>query len=471
MKFLITAFILLSFSSFTRATILLPEILSDNMVLQQHSAIKIWGTSTQKKNVTVRASWTTTSFSATCKNDGTFEITIFTPKGSFEKHTISISDGLAVNLKNILVGEVWFCSGQSNMAMTFSGYQNQPITDSKETIESAKEESGIRMFNVVKNASYAMISPANGKWLTSSPKNMSAFSVVGYHYALQLQKTLHVPIGIINSSYGGSSIEGWLNQSAVQKYTDYPYNTEIPDSLSHLRPCVMFQGMVRPFRNMRVKGFIWYQGEGNVGRSSTYAQKLQDLAYLWRFTFDDPSLPFYAVEIAPYQYGSITEPAKIREAAFLATQELENAGIVGTNDLVPSLEANCIHPSNKQPIGERLGNLSLLETYNYDTIQAHSPSFKRLEIHYDSVILFFDNAYEGLQHDGTIIGFELGDTLHEFHPVTAKLGPDKNGIIIPLENGASFHALRYCFKNYQVGNVKNSAGLPLIPFRTDLWNE
>jgi sialate O-acetylesterase len=471
MKFLITAFILLSFSSFIRATIVLPEILSDNMVLQQNSTIKIWGTSTQKKNVTIRASWTTTSFSAACKKDGTFEISMFTPKGSFDKQTISISDGFAVNLNNILIGEVWFCSGQSNMAMTFSGYQNQPIAYAKETIESAKEESGIRMFNVVKNASYSMISPANGKWLTATSKNMSAFSVVGYHYALQLQKTLQVPIGIINSSYGGSSIEGWLNQSTVQKYTDYPYNTEIPDSLSHLRPCVMFQGMVRPFRNMRVKGFVWYQGEGNVGRSSTYAQKLQDLAYLWRFTFNDPSLPFYVVEIAPYQYESITEPAKIREAAFIATQELDYAGIVSTNDLVPSTEANCIHPSNKQPIGERLGNLSLLETYDYDTIQAQSPSFNRLEIQYEQVILYVDHTYQGLQHDGTIIGFELGDTLHEFHPVYATIGPDKKSIIIPLENGASFHALRYCFKNYQVGNVKNSAGLPLIPFRTDSWED
>jgi sialate O-acetylesterase len=450
---------------------MLPEILSDDMVLQQNSAIKIWGTSTQKKNVTVRVSWTTTSFTASCKKDGTFEISIFTPKGSFEKQTISISDGLAVNLKNILIGEVWLCAGQSNMAMTFSGYRNQPIANAQETIESANEESGIHMFNVVKNASYAMISPAKGKWLTSAPKNMSAFSVVGYHYALQLQKTLLVPIGIINSSYGGSTIEGWLNQSTVEKYADYPYNTDIPDSLSYLRPCVMFQGMVRPFRNVRVKGFIWYQGEGNVGRSSTYAQKLQDLAYLWRFTFDNPELPFYVVEIAPYQYESISEPAKIREAAFKATQELENAGIVSTNDLVPSTEANCIHPSNKQPIGERLGNLSLLETYDYDSIQAKSPCFNRLEMYNDSVILFFDNAYQGLQHDGMIIGFELGDTMHEFHSVYAKIGQDKNTIIIPLETGTTFHALRYCFKNYQVGNVKNSAGLPLIPFRTDTWIE
>ena len=165
MRILITAFILLGFMSFTKASIVLPEVLSDNMVLQQNCVIKIWGTSSQKKNVTVRASWTTTAFSTSCKPDGTFEISIFTPKGSFEKHNISISDGKALTLKNILVGEVWFCAGQSNMAMTFSGYGNQPIVNAKEETEKAKEENGIRMFNVEKTASYAMISPAKGKWL------------------------------------------------------------------------------------------------------------------------------------------------------------------------------------------------------------------------------------------------------------------------------------------------------------------
>jgi sialate O-acetylesterase len=122
-------------------------------------------------------------------------------------------------------------------------------------------------------------------------------------------------------------------------------------------------------------------------------------------------------------------------------------------------------------MGERLGDLSLLKTYDYDSIEALSPSFNRLEIRNDSVILFFDNAYQGLMHDGKIIGFELGDSLHAFHPVDARIGKEKNTVIIHLETGTTFHALRYCFKNYQVGNIKNSVGLPLIPFRTDTWED
>lgn len=454
-----------------RATIGLPEILSDNMVLQQKSVVKLWGTSTVKKTITVKVTWTNTVFSCTTKPDGSWELSIFTPKGSFEKQSMTISDGIPLTLKNILIGEVWLCSGQSNMAMTFSGYRNQPIANAKEEMAKAKEESGIRTFNVEKNASYAMMSPAKGKWLTSSPKNMASFSVVAYFYALKLQQNLHVPIGIINSSYGGSSIEGWLNQSNVDKYPDYSSKTSYPDSLSQMRPCVMFQGMIRPYRNFQIKGVVWYQGEGNVGRSATYDQKLKDLAYLWRFTFENSELPFYVVEIAPYKYESISEPAKIREAQWTATQNVAFSGLVSTNDLVPEGESTCIHPSNKQPIGERLGNLSLMETYHFDTIQALSPSFQRMEIKEDEIILYLNDTYSGLEHEGAIQGFELGDAQHVFHSTIAKIGKEKNTIIIPLEKGSSFHSVRYCFKNYQVGNVKNSAGLPLIPFRTDQWEE
>ena len=454
------------------AAVSLPEILADNMVLQQNSVVKFWGTSSTKTTVSVRVSWTNTVFSCTPKTDGSWELSVFTPKGSFNKHNIIISDGVPITLKNILIGEVWFCAGQSNMAMTFTGYKKEPVANANEVISNANEESGIRMFNVEKFASYELIVPAKGDWLVSSPQNLPNFSAVAYYYAEHLKKELQVPIGIINSSFGGSTIEGWLNQSNIEKYDDYPMDQNISESDSHLRPNVMFQGMVRPFRNFTIKGTIWYQGESNVGRPSTYAQKLIDLVYLFRFTFDDKELPFYIVEIAPYRYESISNPAKIREAQFSATQSLYYAGIVSTNDLVPESEADCIHPSNKQSVGERLANLSLLETYEFDTIAAHSPHFTGMEIKGNAVILTFTDTYKGLNVEGEEIrGFELGDEQHEFHPIQAKLGKDPNTIEIQIGHKTPNPVIRYCFKNYQVGNVKNSAGLPLIPFRTDNWEE
>ena len=306
----------------------------------------------------------------------------------------------------------------------------------------------------------------------SSSKNLSSFSAVGYYFALRLKRELNVPIGIINSSLGGSTIEGWLNQSNIAKYDDYPMNASIQDSISYLRPNVMFQGMVRPYRNFNIKGIVWYQGEGNVGRPSTYQQKLIDLAYLLRFTFDNEELPFYLVEIAPYRYESIVSPAQIREAQFAASQSLYFSGIVSTNDLVPVEEADRIHPSNKQSIGDRLANLSLLETYGFDTLEAHSPSFERMEMIGDTIVLHFKNTYKGFQNEGEeIAGFELGNEQHEFHPVRATFGKDQHSIVLIVGNQTSTPAIRYCFKNYQVGSVKNSSGLPLIPFRTDQWAE
>ncbi|MFZ9586471.1 MAG: sialate O-acetylesterase [Crocinitomicaceae bacterium] len=454
------------------AEISLPEILGDHMVLQQNSVVKFWGTSSTKTTVSVRVSWTNTVFSCTPKPDGSWELSVFTPKGSFNKHNIIISDGVPITLKNILIGEVWFCSGQSNMAMTFTGYKKEPVANANEELIQANEESGIRMFNVEKYASYELIVPAKGDWLVSSSQNLANFSAVAYYYAVNLQKELQVPIGIINSSYGGSTIEGWLNQGNIQKYDDYPMNPDIPDSESYLRPNVMFQGMVRPFRNYTIKGIIWYQGESNVGRPTSYTQKLIDLVYLLRFTFDSNELPFYVVEIAPYRYEGITDPAKLREAQFKATQSLYYAGIISTNDLVPEAEANCIHPSNKKSVGERLANLALLETYQFDTIPAHSPHFTGMEIKGNSVVLSFDHTYDGLHIEGDeITGFEVGNEQHEFHPVQAKLGKEANTIEIQIGYRTPNPAVRYCFKNYQVGNVKNSAGLPLIPFRTDNWAE
>ena len=454
------------------ATVKMPDLFSDNMVLQQNSVVKLWGKSSTKTTVSVKVSWTNTTFSCSPKVDGTWELSIFIPKGSFTKHNIIISDGNALTLKNILIGEVWFCAGQSNMAMTFTGYRNETIAHAKEEIGRANEESGIRMFNAEKFSSYELIVPPKGQWLVSSSKNLSSFSAVGYYFALRLKRELNVPIGIINSSYGGSTIEGWLNQSNIAKYDDYPMNANIPDSISYLRPNVMFQGMVRPYRNYSIKGIVWYQGEGNVGRPSTYQQKLIDLAYLLRFTFDNEELPFYLVEIAPYRYESIVSPAQIREAQFAASQSLYFSGIVSTNDLVPVEEADRIHPSNKQSIGDRLANLSLLETYGFDTLEAHSPSFERMEMIGDTIVLHFKNTYKGLQNEGEeITGFELGNEQHEFHPVRATFGKDQHSIVLIVGDQTSTPAIRYCFKNYQVGSVKNSSGLPLIPFRTDQWAE
>jgi sialate O-acetylesterase len=452
------------------AKVVLPDVLSDNMVIQQNSTIKLWGTAKAKTAVKIKVSWSTVPYTCRSEKNGQWQISIQTNAASFQKHTITISDGKLITIQNVLIGEVWLCSGQSNMEMSFNGFKNQPIADANYYISNAKKESGIRMLNVVKSASLNSNSVGKGKWLESSPQNLPSFSATAYFFALRLQEQLKVPIGIINSSYGGSCIEGWLSPGNLERYTDFDFRQKIPDSMSWQRPNVMYQNMLKPFRNYVINGFVWYQGESNVERYATYAQKLQELVYLWRYTFDKADLPFYVVEIAPFLYGDLVQAAKLREAQFQGVNLMDNTAYVCTNDLVLESEAMNIHPSQKKPIGDRLANLVLHDSYHFDTIHAYSPSLDQFCITNDSIVLHFKNSEQGFQFQQEFIGFEVADSTKSFISARAMLGIDKNTLVIKMGDGYVPIAVRYCFKNFQLGNVKSTYGLPLVPFRTDDWS-
>ena len=458
------------FGFMLNAKVVLPDILSDNMVIQQNSSIKLWGTAKAKTSVKIKVSWSTVPYTCRSEKNGQWQISIQTNAASFQKHTITISDGKLITIQNVLIGEVWLCSGQSNMEMSFNGFKNQPIADANYYISNAKKESGIRMLNVVKSSSINSNSVGKGKWLESSPQNLPSFSATAYFFALRLQEQLKVPIGIINSSYGGSCIEGWLSPGNLERYTDFDFKQKIPDSMSWQRPNVMYQNMIKPFRNYVINGFVWYQGESNVERYATYAQKLQELVYLWRYTFDNADLPFYVVEIAPFLYGDLVQAAKLREAQFQGVNLMYNTGYVCTNDLVLESEATNIHPSQKKPIGDRLANLVLHDSYHFDTIHAYSPAFDQYCITNDSIVLHFKNSEQGFQFQQEFVGFEVADSTKSFISASASAGIDKNTLVIKMGNGYVPLAVRYCFKNFQLGNVKSTYGLPLVPFRTDDWD-
>ena len=458
------------FGFMLNAKVVLPDMLSNNMVIQQNSTIKLWGTAKAKTSVKIKVSWSTVPYTCRSEKNGQWQISIQTNAASFQKHTITISDGKLITIQNVLIGEVWLCSGQSNMEMSFNGYKDQPIADANYYISNAKKESGIRMLNVVKSSSINSNSVGKGKWLESSPQNLPSFSATAYFFALRLQEQLKVPIGIINSSYGGSCIEGWLSPGNLERYTDFDAKQKIPDSMSWQRPNVMYQNMLKPYRDYVINGFVWYQGESNVGRYGTYAQKLQELIYLWRYTFNNADLPFYVVEIAPFLYGDLDPAAKLREAQFQGVNLMYNTGYVCTNDLVLESEATNIHPSQKKPIGDRLANLVLHDSYHFDTIHAYSPSIDQYCITNDSIVLYFKNSEQGFQFQQEFVGFEVADSTKSFISASASLGIDKNTLVIKMGNGYVPMAVRYCFKNFQLGNVKSTYGLPLVPFRTDDWD-
>ncbi len=458
---------LLSFTSF--CTVILSDVFSDNMVLQQKSIITIWGIAKPQKQVTIKPSWTDKTYKFKTKKDGRWSITLETPSATFEKQCITFSDGKITTLSNILIGEVWFCSGQSNMEMTLNGYKDQPIDKAEETIKNGDVENGIRMLKVKRNAQEVPVTYAEGSWMLSSSKNLENFSAVAYFYALELREKLNVPIGIINSSWGGSTIEGWMSKTLVDAYSDYTSSQLFTDNETTKKTSVMYNGMIQPFINYVIKGFVWYQGESNVDRYKTYAAKLKDMVSLWRLNWNLGDLPFYIVEIAPFNYDNNDAAAHLREQQFKASQQITNSGLVNTNDLISADEIDIIHPAQKEQVGIRLAYLALNQTYGIDTICAKSPNYNSYEIQNNELILHFDNVYEGFKSDSLYVGFEIAGNDQVFYPANAVLDTNNNTFILNSNNVLNPLFARYCFHNFAIGNIYNSCGLPLFGFRTYNW--
>jgi sialate O-acetylesterase len=453
------------------AKVVLPDLFSDNMVVKQNALLRLWGTAKPNKVVYLKQSWSKHVYKFTTKNDGKWSFSVNTPKGSFNKEWISIDDGQITTIKNVLIGEVWFCSGQSNMEMTFKGFKDQPIEFAAETMATADSENGIRMLRVKRNAPAFPVSDAQGKWMSATPINVENFSATAYFFALRLKSILNVPVGIINSSWGGSSVEGWLTKSIVSNYPDIDLNASFQDDETWKKPYVMFNGMAHPYKRFAVSGFLWYQGESNVSKPENYAYRLTELIKLWRSEWNLGNLPFFIVEIAPYSYNKDHSAAKLREAQFEVAQAMDNCEIIGTNDLVYEDELTVIHPKQKKQIGERLANMALKTVYQKDSICAFFPFFKQYSIQNNTVQVELENCQKGIKvrQSDSIKGFEIAGEDQLFYPAEAIIQAEKQSILVSSGNVAKPIAVRYCFKNESIGNIVNDCELPLFPFRTDNW--
>ena len=465
-------FYLFSFCFFlSYGKVILPDMFSDYMVLQQKSSIKIWGIAKPKQCVRIKTSWNDEVYKLNTKNDGNWSIELQTPEAGFKEHFIEFTEqNSTTRIAHILIGEVWFCSGQSNMEMTFKGFSNQPIRNADSIINAADPNGGIRMLRVKRSGQESPANHAEGKWMNSTTQNVLNFSATAYFFALKLRKELNIPIGVINSSWGGSSVEGWMSRELVEKYSDLDLKQEIPDNENWRKPCIMYNGMLYPFRDYAIRGFIWYQGESNVVRYSTYTDKLASMVELWRKDWRRNDLPFYIVELAPYDYTEPVGPAKLREAQFNTTKNIPNCHIICTNDLVDSTERNVIHPSRKMEVGERLGLLALDETYGKNSLCSSFASYQSMEIIDTKIVLTFDGISGGLSASDSLVGFELAGNERRFHPATARITADGQ-IEVSCKQVQRPLAVRYAFKSYSVGNVRNGCNLPLFPFRTDNWEE
>ncbi len=463
--------LIFGFTLTSHSKVILPDLFSNNMVVKQNALLRIWGTAKPNKVIYLKQSWSKHVYKFTTKKDGKWSFSVHTPKGSFKKEWITIDDGQITTIQNVLIGEVWFCSGQSNMEMTFKGFNDQPIEYAKETIDSANPENGIRILRVKRNPQELPVTEAQGKWSLSTPQNVENFSATAYFFAIKLREQLNVPIGIINSSWGGSSVEGWLTKSIVSTYADVDLSASYQEDETWKKPYVMYNGMLHPYKRFPISGFLWYQGESNVSRPETYASKLTHLINLWRSDWNLGDLPFYIVQLPPYNYNKEHSAAKLREAQFDVARAVTNCEIVGTNDLVYNEEINIIHPKQKRPIGERLANLALFYTYQQDSACALFPTYKQHKIENNTLVLELENCTEGIKirQSDTIRGFEIAGEDKIYYPADASIQDNQQFIVLSAKNVPSPLHARYCFSNDAKGNVINSCQLPLFPFRTDNW--
>lgn len=455
-----------------KAEIKLPAIFDNYMVLQQQTEVAIWGKATVKKTVKVTTSWNNKSYSIKAGSDGSWKLKVQTPAagGPF---SITITDGKILKLNNVLIGEVWVFSGQSNMEMPLKGFYNQPVLGSNEAIATSKNES-IRLFTVKQDKSLEQRDDFEGKWLACEPENVGNFSATAYFFGQLIQQVLDVPVGLICSSSGGSRIEPWISEFGLKNF-DW---VKLPDKnmtgkFNKQVPTVLYNAMISPMVGYGIKGAIWYQGEANRNEPKEYIKLMPGIVNNWRTVQGIGDFPFYYVQIAPYNY--VASPynygekglnsAYIREAQLKAVDGATNIGMASLMDIG---EEFCIHPSNKKVAGERLAYLALAKTYQISSIEYSGPVLKEMTVEGSVVKLTFDHAQNGLTTFGKELkNFKIAGENKRFVTATAAITPD--GITLFSSQVEKPVAVRYAFDDFVISELFNTEGLPASSFRTDNW--
>mgnify|MGYP000848869458 FL=1 len=466
-KFILLGIFLLSVLSLN-AKIKVAPILGDNMVLQRNTEVKLWGTADPNQKLTLTTSWNKAKISTVANDKGEWLVKAKTTEagGPF---TVTITSGKEkVQLQNILLGEVWLCSGQSNMEMPMVGYNDQPVNGSNNALAEA-ENCQIRLYNVKRVSIATPQDTCVGEWSVASAKSASSFSAVGYFYAKQLQKALKVPVGVINSSWGGSRIEAWIDAETMKKFPESLKTTTHEKTGANQRASHLYNGMIAPIKNYGIRGAIWYQGESNRSEYQYYAGLTKAMIENWKRDFELKELPFYFVQIAPYSYNDSKDilSGKFYDEQLKASLEIPHTGMVATVDFG---EEFCIHPAEKETVAKRLSYWALSETYKIEGISYKNPVYKSLQVKDSALVVSFDNLGTGLSSFGKeLTNFEVAGEDKVFYPATAKIRSKQ--VVLYAPEVKKPVAARYCYVNYPSGKgfLYNTAGLPVLPFRTDNW--
>ncbi len=497
------------------ADVKLPAIFSSNMVLQRDMNIPVWGWADPGEAVTV--TFAGKSSKTTADVDGNWILKIATGDANSYAQTFAAAGKNRIELTNVLVGDVWICSGQSNMAM-----QVRSSLNAEEEIAAAKHAC-IRLFKVGSKATDQPQKDCTGKWMLCSPETIGTFSATAYYFGRHLYKTQKVPQGLINSSWGGTRVEAWTSRDALMKHEHGMKQFELyaqavekfdsekakarfdaatakyekaraawqvkaraarkageklqgrpprrprmqsPPSQNQNSPSALYNGMIQPVAGFGIKGGIWYQGERNskAGTAFIYRDLLSSMISNWREVWGQGDFPFFFVQLPNYKGNPNTEDWMVIRESFKAALKTPNTGMAIAIDVG---ELNNIHPKNKQAVGYRLGLEALRVAYGQKDSNS-GPLYKSMKKKGDQIVLSFDHTGSGLKaKDGTLTSFVIAGADKKFVQAEAKI--DGSTVVVWSDAVKAPEAVRYAWENNPSASLYSKEDLPASPFRTDTW--
>ena len=427
------------------------SLFRSDAVLPRDVEFPVWGTAADGTKITVQFAGQNVTTTAA---GGKWTVSLKPMPASTEPRPMKITGGTTITLQNLLVGDVWLASGQSNMERQLGARKPQKeLVGSKDTAAAANFPL-IREYKLPQKTSGTPVEDGQGRWTVCTPQTAANFSAVGFYFARDLQPQIKVPVGIIHSSWGGTVVEAWTSAEALKEL-----GVVVGDVKNQNSPAALYQGMIAPLLPFPIKGVIWYQGESNRTNAKQYRDRFPAMIADWRKRWNSPKLPFLFVQVAPFK----DMPPEIREAQFLTLAKSPATAMVVTTDVG---DANDIHPANKEPVGVRLSLAAQALAYGGKT-EFSGPLYQSMKISGDKAGITFTHTGKGLlAKDGDLKGFTIAGADGNFVPAIAEI--HNNAVIVSSKDVPEPKAVRYGWANVPDVNLFNQDGLPASPFRTDV---
>lgn len=432
------------------------NLFSDGVVLQQGVKVPVWGTARDGEKISVRFAGQEVNTTA---KDGKWKVVLEPLKASDQPENLIIRGDYTVRVRDVLVGEVWLASGQSNMQWSIKA-----SADAESTIAAANDPL-LRLITIPRRGADTPETDAQAHWEACTPATLPEFSAVAYHFGRALRESLKVPVGIISTNVGGTPAEAWTERGALEADADLKEMLKITNRKTS-NPTVLYNAMIAPLAPFAVKGAIWYQGESNAGNPEQYRKLFPAMIQSWRKTWGQGDFPFLFVQLAPFM-KIVPDPvqsgwAELREAQLLTLKAAPRTGMAVITDVG---EENDIHPKQKRPVGERLAKAARAIAYGEKLVYS-GPSFKSMKVEGDKAILAFDHVGGGLEaRDGELKGFAVAGEDGKFVKAKAEIQGDT--VVVSAPEVKEPKAVRFGWANFPVVNFFNKEGLPATPFRTD----